>query len=116
MGAQFARSLWFLKGGATILLIVPAAYGGAIQCALAGLIHMRNGVFTSAPSSENQQQQQQQGGLAAVLISAVIKQVVVSTFDDGHRYAGIATARLLATGVSNNALLYDPRSPNYRKD
>lgn len=59
---------------------------------------MRNGVFTSAPSSENQQQQQQQGGVAAVFISAVIKQVVASTFDYGHRYAGIATARLLATG------------------
>ena len=56
------------------------------------------------------------GELAAVLIAPVIKQVLASTFDDGHRYAGIATDTLLATGVPNNGLLYGPRSPNYRKD
>ena len=70
----------------------------------------------AAQASSSENQQQQQGGLAAVLISAVIKQVLASTFDDGHRYAGIATDRLLATGVPNNGLLYGPRSPNYRKD
>ena len=59
---------------------------------------------------------QQESGLAAVLLFAVIKQVLVSTFDDSHRYSGMATDRLLATGVPNNGLLYGPRSPNYGKD
>ena len=56
------------------------------------------------------------GGLAGVLMSAIVKQVLASTFDDSHRYAGTATERLLATGVPNNGLLYGPRSPNYGKD
>ena len=54
--------------------------------------------------------------MAAVLISSVIKQVLASIFDDCHRYAGVTTDRLLATGVPNNGLLYGPGSPNYRKD
>lgn len=70
----------------------------------------------AAQASSKENEQQQQGGLAAVLISAVIKQVLASTFDDSHRYAGIATERLLATGAPTNGLLYGPRSPNYGKD
>ena len=70
----------------------------------------------AAQASSKEGEQQQQGGLAGVLISAIVKQVLASTFDDSHRYAGTATERLLATGVPNNGLLYGPRSPNYGKD
>lgn len=70
----------------------------------------------AAQASSAENEQQQQGGLAAVLISAVIKQVLASTFDDSHRYSGVATERLLATGVPTDGLLYGPRSPNYGKD
>jgi hypothetical protein len=69
-----------------------------------------------AQASSVENEQQQQGGLAAMLITAVIKQVLASTFDDSHRYSGMATDRLLTAGVPNNGLLYGPRSPNYGKD
>ena len=70
----------------------------------------------SAQASSVENEQQQTGSLAAVLISAVIKQVLASTFDNSHKYSGVATERLLATGENSNGLLYGPRSPNYRKD
>ena len=69
-----------------------------------------------AQASSAEQQQQQQGGLAGMLITAIIKQVMATALDDGHRYSGVATERLLATGASRNGLLYGPRSPNYGKD
>jgi len=59
---------------------------------------------------------EQQGGLGALLVSAIIKQVLASTFDNSHKYSGIATERLLATGEKSNGLLFGPRSPNYGKD
>jgi hypothetical protein len=70
----------------------------------------------AAQASSVENEQQQQGGLAAMLITAVIKQVLASTFDDSHRYSGMATDRLLATGEKSNGLLFGPRSPNYGKD
>ena len=70
----------------------------------------------AAQASSVENEQQQQGVLAAMLITAVIKQVLASTFDNSHKYSGIATERLLVTGVPNNGLLYGPRSPNYGKD
>ena len=56
--------------------------------------------------------EQQQGGLGALLVSAIIKQVLASTFDNSHKYSGIATERLLATGEKSSGLLFGPRSPS----
>lgn len=70
----------------------------------------------SAQASSEEGQQQQQGGLAGLLISAVVKQVLASTFDNSHKYSGIATERLLGVDGMPNRLLYGPRSPNYGKD
>lgn len=70
----------------------------------------------AAQASSAEQQQQQQGGLAGLLVSAIIKQVLATTFEDGHKYSGVATERLLATGTQKNGLLFGPRSPNYGKD
>lgn len=70
----------------------------------------------SAQATSAEAQQQQQGGLAGLLISAIIKQVMANALEDGHRYSGVATERLLATGVPKNGLLYGPRSPNFGKD
>jgi len=69
-----------------------------------------------AQASSAEAQQQQQGGLAVLLITAIIKQVIATAREDGHRYSGVATERLLATGVPKNGLLFGPRSPNYGKD
>ena len=74
------------------------------------------GPFLKCQASSVKNQQQQQGGLAAMQITAVIKQVLASTFDDSHRYSGMATDRLLATGEKSNGLLFGPRSPSYGKD
>ena len=70
----------------------------------------------SAQASSVEGEQQQQGGLGALLVSAIVKQVLASTFDNSHKYSGLATERLLATGEKSNGLLFGPRSPNYRKD
>jgi len=70
----------------------------------------------AAQASSVEGEQQQQGGLGALLVSAIIKQVLASTFDNSHKYSGIATERLLATGEKSNGLLFGPRSPNYGKD
>jgi hypothetical protein len=70
----------------------------------------------AAQASSAEQQQQQQGGLAGLLVAAIIKQVLATTFEDGHKYSGVATERLLATGTQKNGLLFGPRSPNYGKD
>jgi len=70
----------------------------------------------AAQASSVEGEQQQQGGLGALLVSAIIKQVLASTFDNSHKYSGMATERLLATGEKSNGLLFGPRSPNYGKD
>ncbi|MEI7516647.1 MAG: GNA1162 family protein [Betaproteobacteria bacterium] len=69
-----------------------------------------------AQASSVEGEQQQQGGLGALLVSAIIKQVLASTFDNSHKYSGIATERLLATGEKSSGLLFGPRSPSYGKD
>ena len=70
----------------------------------------------SAQATSAEAQQQQQGGLAGLLISAIIKQVMASTFDESHKYSGVATERLLTPNAPQNGLLYGPRSPNFGKD
>jgi hypothetical protein len=83
------------------------------------LMDLKTGVILwqgMAQASSAEQQQQQQGGLAGMLITAIIKQVMANALEDGHRYSGVATERLLATGVPKNGLLYGPRSPNFGKD
>ena len=70
----------------------------------------------AAQASSVEGEQQQQGGLGALLVSAIVKQVLASTFDNSHKYSGMATERLLATGEKSNGLLFGPRSPNYGKD
>jgi hypothetical protein len=70
----------------------------------------------AAQASSLEGEQQQQGGLGALLVSAIVKQVLASTFDNSHMYSGMATERLLATGEKTNGLLFGPRSPNYGKD
>ena len=68
-----------------------------------------------AQASSAESEQRQSGGLAAMLITALVKQVLASTFENGHRYAGMASDRLLTAG-QKNGILYGPRSPRYGKD
>jgi hypothetical protein len=87
----------------------------------ARLVDLKNGktLWTgAAQASSAEGEQQQQGGLAAVLIAAVVKQVLASTFDQSHKYAGVASERLLNAGTPGrrDGILFGPRSPNYGKD
>lgn len=65
-------------------------------------------------SSEEGKSNNNSGGLVGLLITALINQVLATTFDQGYSVARIANNRLLAAG-SPNGLLYGPRHPQYRK-
>jgi hypothetical protein len=81
------------------------------------LVDLRTGrlLWVGSAQASSREGEQQQGGLAALLVTAIVKQVLASTFDVSHRYAGIAANRLLTAGQPNG-LLSGPRSPNYGKD
>ena len=65
-------------------------------------------------SSEEGKSNNNSGGLVGLLITALVNQVLATTFDQGHSVARIANNRLLAAG-SANGLLYGPRHPQYGK-
>jgi hypothetical protein len=81
------------------------------------LVDLRTGrsLWAGTAQASSREGEQHQGGLAALLVTAIVKQVLASTFDVSHRYAGIAANRLLTAGQPNG-LLFGPRSPNYGKD
>ncbi|MFM6990820.1 MAG: DUF799 domain-containing protein [Rhodoferax sp.] len=114
-GADAAMYITVTKFGATYT-VVNSVNTVQVQ---GTLVDLKTGTTLwqgSAQASSEEGQQQQQGGLAGMLISAVVKQVLASTFDNSHRYATIATDRLLGVDGMPNRLLYGPRSPNYGKD
>ena len=114
-GADAAMYITVTKFGVTYTVINSVT---AVQVQ-GKLVDLKTGAILwqgSAQASSEEGQQQQQGGLAGLLISAVVKQVLASTFDNSHRYSAIATDRLLGVDGTPNRLLYGPRSPNYGKD
>ena len=113
-GADSALYLTITKFG-PIYTVVNSETLVAID---AKLVDLRNGKTLwvgKAQASSREGEQQQQGGLAVILISAIVKQVMASTLDAGHKYAGIASERLLTAG-QKDGILFGPRSPNYGKD
>jgi hypothetical protein len=90
----------------------------AIVTAEARLIDLRSGDLLwqgkATASSEESNNNQQSGGLAELLVTALIKQVVGSTFDQSHEVGKITNLRLLSAGTPNG-LLYGPKSPQYQK-
>ena len=126
MHATSPEKLKQIFGADAALYITISKYGTSYQiinseslvAAQAKLVDLKTGktLWTgSAQASSAESQNNQSGGLAVLLITAIIKQVVASTFDQSHQIAGITTDRLLSTGI-NGGLLYGPRSPNYGKD
>lgn len=65
-------------------------------------------------SSEEGKSNNNSGGLVGLLITALVNQVLATTFDQGFSVARIANNRLLAAGTPNG-LIYGPRHPQYRK-
>ena len=89
----------------------------AIVTAEAQLVDLRTGELLwrgKATASSEESKDNQQGGLADLLVTALVKQVVGSTFDQSHEISKITNARLLSAGMPNG-FLYGPRSPMYKK-
>jgi hypothetical protein len=89
----------------------------AIVTAEAQLVDLRTGELLwqgKATASSEESNDNQQGGLAGLLVTALVKQVVGSTFDQSHEISKITNARLLSAGMPNG-LMYGPRSPMYKK-
>ncbi len=89
----------------------------AVVTAEASLIDLRSGDLLwkgRATASSEESNNNQQGGLGALLVTALIKQVVGSTFDQSHEVGKITNVRLLSAGTPNG-LLYGPKSPQYQK-
>lgn len=112
-GADSALYLTITKFGPTYT-VVNSETLVAID---AKLVDLRNGktLWVGKAQASSLEGEQQQGGLAVILISAIVKQVMASTLDAGHKYAGIASERLLTAG-QKDGILFGPRSPNYGKD
>ena len=113
-GADAALYITISKYGTTYRILNSES----LVAAQAKLVDLKTGktLWTgSAQASSAESQNQQSGGLAGLLITAIIKQIVASTFDESHQIAGITTTRLLSANP-NGGLLYGPRSPHYGKD
>ena len=113
-GADAALYITISKYGTTYQVITSAT----VVSAEAKLVDLKTGklLWTGADTASSEEGQSQgQGSLAGLLISAIVKQVMASALDQGHRIAGVTTARLLSPGRPNG-MLYGPRSPNYGKD
>ena len=83
----------------------------------ARIVDLRSGALLwdgKAVATSAEQSQQQQGGLVGLLVAAVVKQVIGTATDAAFNYAGIADARLLASG-RYNGVLPGPHSPAYGK-
>lgn len=113
-GADAALYITISKYGAVYRVVNSES----VVAAQANLVDLKTGktIWTgAAQASSAEGDNNRSAGLAALLITAIIKQVVASTFDQSHQIAGTATSRLLAPGP-NGGLLYGPRSPNFGKD
>ncbi|MEI8323767.1 MAG: DUF799 domain-containing protein [Betaproteobacteria bacterium] len=113
-GADAALYINITKYGTTYQVIASAT----VVSAEARLVDLKTGklLWTGAASASSEEgQNQSQGGLAGLLISAIVKQIMATTTDQGHRIAAVTSARLLSPGTPNG-VLYGPRSPNYGKD
>lgn len=78
------------------------------------LIDLRTGLVLwegSAVASSSEQQQQNQGGVVGMLVTALIEQIANTASEASHRFAEIASTRLLSPRY--NGILPGPRSPEY---
>lgn len=114
-GADAALYINIKNYGTTYQVIDSAS----IVTAEAKLVDLKTGkqlwTGTATASSKEGENNQNAGGLVGLLITAVIKQIVATTFDQSHRIAGITTERLLSAGQPNG-ILYGPRNPKFGKD
>ena len=126
MHATSVDKLRQIFGADAALYVTISKYGTVYQVinsvsvvsAEAKLVDLKTGKLLwtgSASASSEEGKNQQQGGLFGALITAIVNQVIATTFDQSHQIAGVATSRLMSAGMGNG-LLYGPRSPNYGKD
>lgn len=82
----------------------------------AKIVDLRTGsiLWEGTARASSAEQQQSQSSVAGLLIAALVNQIVSTTTDAAHNYAGIASDRLLAT-PRYNGVLPGPRSPLFGK-
>lgn len=112
-------------GADAVLYITIDRYGTSYQViqsatvvtAKARLVDLKTGqqLWDGVATASSTEGQNQQGGLIGALVTALVQQVMASAFDQSHKVAGVATARLLSAGAPKG-LLHGPRSPQYGKD
>ena len=111
-GADATLYITVTKYGSVYMLI-----GSEVRVsAIAKLVDNRTGQSLwvgAATASDSEGGNNSGGGLAGMLITALVKQVVGSIGDQGHRVARLTSQRLLS--AMPNGLLYGPRSPFYGK-
>lgn len=111
-GADAAVYIKVAKYGSTYSVIASET----VVEADAKVVDLRSGalLWEGKARASSAEQQQSQGGVAGLLIAALVQQILSTTTDAAHNYAGIATERLFAA-PSYNGLLPGPRSPLYGK-
>ena len=126
MHSTSAEKLNKIFGADAALYITVEQYGSvfsifdsaSVVTANAKLVDLKTGALLwkgTATASSKEGENKQQGGLAALLVTAIVKQILATTFDESHRIAGTATTRLLSAGAPGG-ILYGPRAPGFGKD
>lgn len=121
-----ASKLREIFGADAALYINVKAYGTVYRViqsetrvtAEATLVDLRSGKTLwsgSATASSAEGNNNSGGGLAGVLIKAAVKQIIETVSEQGHKIAGVTSARLLSAN-RQNGILYGPRSANFQKD
>ncbi|WP_310565204.1 DUF799 domain-containing protein [Hydrogenophaga sp.] len=111
-GADAAVYIKVARYGSTYSVVMSET----VVEANAKIVDLRSGalLWEGKARASSAEQQQNQGGVAGLLIAALVQQVLSTTTDAAHSYAGIASERLFAA-PRYNGVLPGPRSPMYGK-
>jgi len=111
-------------GADAALYITVTQYGSVytvidssvLVTAEAKLIDLKTGklLWNGTASASSSEGESNNGGIGTLLVKAILKQIVGSVGDPGHRIAIMTSSRLLSTQA--NGLLPGPRSPKYEKN
>ena len=111
-GADAAVYIKVSRYGATYAVVTSET----VVEADAKIVDLRTGaiLWEGTARASSAEQQQSQSSVAGLLIAALVNQIVSTTTDAAHNYAGVASDRLLAA-PRYNGVLPGPRSPLFGK-
>ncbi|MGB4060068.1 MAG: GNA1162 family protein [Burkholderiaceae bacterium] len=111
-GADAAVYIKVSRYGATYAVVTSET----VVEADAKIVDLRTGaiLWEGTARASSAEQQQSQSSVAGLLIAALVNQIVSTTTDAAHNYAGVASDRLLAA-PRYNGVLPGPRSQLFGK-